>query len=204
MENEKKKLELNEVRLKSALEYATYLQSEMHFQKEVRDRWFRYYLIITTLPLGVVIGLFRFKEVNISLNGFLPVVTLSSFILFVLGFLFFLVHIHQRINYLSGVKRISGLETKDIVGFFNSKDTHHKILNSPMERNQLCADLYTNRIYIFLNSVWIATAGFFFATYISEIDALVKYSAVVGIFIVSLFFHVTIRNRLLAVVEEDI
>ncbi len=62
-------------------------------QQEVRDRWFRYSLIILGVPLVLLLSKNQPFFVDSSLTR-----AATAFLFALIGFFFFLLHVHQRIN----------------------------------------------------------------------------------------------------------
>jgi len=116
-------------------------------QREVTDRWFRYYLLIVGIPF-IVIGAFSGKEFEliralISL-GFMMAISLF---LFFVGLLFLLMNAHQRINSIRFYKRIIGIE----------KAVYEKLKRTESVKGMIKrygADFYVGLVQIFVNSCW--------------------------------------------------
>lgn len=127
-------------------------QEQRKLQREIMDRWFRYYLLIIGSPvpiLGVLVQIRSIRESIAIYPGYIAVIVLF---LFIVGLMFLLMHIRQRINVLRFLQKISSMERLMFEELFPElKESYCKL-----RPNRFGADFYIGLVYIFINSVWFA------------------------------------------------
>jgi hypothetical protein len=94
---------------KARLEYYKHLYDRVKLQEEVRDRWFRYYLLI--MASTVTIMGFALREIGSA--GQIPVfLSLLGIFIGMVGVIFFRVYLNQRYNYSVFLRQMKLLDDK--------------------------------------------------------------------------------------------
>ncbi len=121
-------------------------QEQHKLQREVMDRWFGYYLIIIGIPLPLLGGLLQVEGVRMSLSHNLAIVAPIAFFYFVVGLIFFLMHVRQRINSIRWMNRIKLIEAELL--------TKLPTVPKPEATEPFGADFWAGVVHIFVNTVW--------------------------------------------------
>lgn len=186
------------VYLSAKVSYLVLLNEQIKHSKETRDKWFKYFLMITGIPLGLAATLLQVEVIRGAIERPEYIIMSTSFFFCMLGTMFLLIYIRQRSNYLFIANKLSIAETEFVTQAFMSKSLH-EINNSPIDKSLFNADFYTNCIYIFFNSIW---GGIFIVTlvrvmYPESSIALLSVTLICG-FLITLLIQFFIRSRLLA------
>ena len=75
-----------------------FYQGQLKGQREVIDWWFGYYLLIIGAPFPILGGLLQIETIRNSIIKNPGAIAIVAFFLFMVGFLFLLMNIWQRIN----------------------------------------------------------------------------------------------------------
>jgi len=170
-------------KVNNAIEYAKALTTQLEIQQDVIDKWFRFHLIMIG---AIAAGIGVLIKNELLTNSKLALICLCVFIL---GMLFFLLHVRQRINNIMLYKKIEMYEEIII------KPAILKICKKDIEEFyepfKYGADFWAISITIFLNSIWITMAVFFTLCYnnFSCIELVV--------FVVCILLQVFVRDKIL-------
>ena len=174
------------------IEYLKFMFEHVKLQQEVRDRWFRYYLIITGVISAAGITAIQLFYVDGSFNKFLfSLLLLLSIAMFCIGSCFFMIYLKQRLNYLKQYKIIEILENK--LPFFED-------IQSISDRRvkKYGADFYTIWIHILINSFYGAVVFLLTILLIKQTQALSSFHIILSIivfFILAICFEIIRRNN---------
>ena len=159
------------------ISYLKYLFEQVKLQQEVRDRWFRYYLIIAGAVLGTGIAIARLFYIDkYSQIMCLTLLTLSL-AMGLIGLCFFMIYLRQRSNYIHQYKAIALAEN---ILFTKVNQQESSLITKPLEPEQesqslkdsFCAirkyaikmygaDYFTVWIHIIVNSLYFTSSLIF-------------------------------------------
>ncbi len=180
-----------------SIEYLKAITEQLKMQQEVRDKWFRFYLIMVGPIFGALVVILRsdLMKNNVDYTNWLT--TILCFCIFLIGLLFFLMYVRQRFNHLILYRRIEIIEKTVIepaIFGTDRKIVYHK-------HYQFGADFYASCIYIFLNSFWL-TLGVFFVLHHQKITITKPIETAfflveLAVFILAIFFQDFVRRLIL-------
>jgi hypothetical protein len=171
---------------KAKLEYYKLLFERVKLQEEVRDRWYRNYLLIMASTVTVLGLAFEFA----ARADRVAQIFFSSlgFFLGIVGILSFQIHLSQRYNYTVYLRRMQLLD--DI--FFYPKLVDEKLISrmrKPLPPNPTPgADRSAQLFYLFTNSLVLGTSGLAVGQTI-KLPPKVMAFLVPAIFVASISFH---------------
>jgi hypothetical protein len=116
------------------------LWQRLKLQEEVRDRWFRYSLLILAVPLGVAAA---FERAEVADRA---VVAAGALLFFLIGVCFLLLHVMQRINSLELLEQLG---PSDPVGDVLADSASRKLT---LRVQHWGADFYANCAQSILNA----------------------------------------------------
>lgn len=181
-------------RVEQAIQYADLLYAQITDHKEVRDRWFRYYLLVIGIPFGVLGAGLQASAWDRMVGRPNELLLLLSLLLLLVGFLFFMLYIRQRLNYLSVYQRAWQVERMVIMPAILATNPQQKM----PEVGQFSADFYANGVHILLNSVWGVLVWIFGARVLIERGyGAWLWLGGVSALLLSVATHVYIRDRVL-------
>jgi hypothetical protein len=140
------------------LDYHCHLFERVKLQEDVRDRWFRYYLVImasTITILGLAFQLAAKEKVAVALKWFFP---LLGLFFSGVGILFFLLHLSQRYNYRAFMERMKLLEEKIFYPMLPDKVAAR--MKTPLPKNPVAkAAVTAQRFFLLINSLTLAVSS---------------------------------------------
>ena len=147
-------------KLKSLLEFLDYHRQQYVHQREVLDRWFRFYLIIIAAVLATIAAIFKFNEIRLGDHEQTMYFGLVSTLLFILGFAFFYMNTVQRANCVRYVRlKINPIEMviwNSFKGLISSKPPEFTV-------NRFGADYAVGLVIAILNSAWFVGLVYFWS-----------------------------------------
>ena len=137
---------------KDLIEYYKAIFEQVKLQQEVRDKWTNYYLIVT----GAVIAISGtvFKVFQSSSREMFYTLAFLSFSAFVIGSLFFLIYLRQRLNYQKLYKLLDGVQKR----LLKNENELLELTQSPPHfgMSKYGADFYGVWFHIFVNSLYVS------------------------------------------------
>ena len=188
----------------AAIEYSKILLEQFKIQREVQDRWFRFYLILIGAPLAAMLTLVQVESIRSATRQMYSIIALFSTLVFLIGIFFLLMYIRQRINSLVFIKRMNVVNS-----FIVSESIPEKLdelaFSSPFV-STYGADFFVNSIHILLNSSWFTVAVVFFGASIRGVSAIETIEIAIGLsaFFLVVFLQAKIRSTMLSKFNESI
>jgi len=139
------------------LYYHCHLFERVKLQEDVRDRWFRYYLVIMASTITILGLAFRFAKEQevVALKWFFP---LLGLFLGVVGILFFLLHLSQRYNYRAFMERMTLLEEEIFYPMLSDRVAAR--MKTPLPKNPAAkAAVTAQRFFLLINSLTLAVSS---------------------------------------------
>lgn len=188
-------------RAELAIQYLQVLYNQIIDHKNVRDRWFRYYLLVISVPFGLLAAGLQsgtWQRIAVYPNRLL---WLFSMLLLSIGVLFFMLYIRQRINYLSVYERALRIEREVVQPAIDQAARSRKA----SEMGQFSADFYANGVHILLNSVWSVLAWIFGALALRELEVHAwLWTGGLSTMLLSAATHIAVRDRALRAADEGL
>jgi len=131
--------------IKLSQELLTYYLTRFNYQRDVIDRWFRFYLIIIGTPIPIIVALIP-NHFDIYNNDYVHII-ISLF--FIIGLIFFIMNIKQRINSV----RFENIRMKILEDNILLK---LKLKLKSFPRSEYGADFCVSLIYMVVNSFWFS------------------------------------------------
>jgi len=188
---------MSTIKVTDSIEYLKTITEQLKMQQEVRDKWFRFYLIMVGPIFAALVGILRSDLMEYNVNYTHWLTTILCFCIFLIGLFFFLMYVRQRYNHLILYRRVEIIEktiVKPAIFGTDGKIVFHK-------HYQFGADFYASCIYILLNSIWI-TLGVFLTLHHQEITTskrieITFFSYELGVFTAAIFLQEIIRRLML-------
>ncbi|MEL7488180.1 MAG: hypothetical protein AAGJ87_13300, partial [Pseudomonadota bacterium] len=183
----------------AALKYLELLYGQIVDHKAIRDRWFRYYLLLIGIPLGLIIPLTQASVFSTSISNSTLLMSALSALFLTLGIIFFLLFIKQRLNYLAKYHKAIRVETEIVIPYLRLPvpTRYHSTSGN------FFADIYANSVHILLNSVWVSI-GTASLTGLAGASHTIAFGAAAGAFLISWIAHLIIRQQFLKNIEAPL
>ena len=143
------------------IEYLKFMFSQVQLQQEVRDRWFRYYLLIMSAFLTLILASIKWID-KINSSEYLPLfISIISFLALIIGLMFFMIYLHQRRNYLKTYKLMDIADKIINSKIADSSPNNNSKKNKSNWQPKKGADYYTLCIYTIINTIYIISSIYF-------------------------------------------
>ena len=180
----------------NGIKYLMFYLEQIKLQREFQDKWFRYYLLIIGSPFALMIGVLQLDSIKKNVQFAYSLLALLSIILFILGILFFLMYVRQRLNTLVLVLKMDKIEQSLLLSNNLTESSLNKIEFPKRKVFRYGADFYISCMIMFINSIWI-TSSIVLIFYSNNFFSCFTKVIIPLIFIGSIYLQAYFRNHIL-------
>ena len=141
----------------SRLGLLNFYQEQLKLHREIMDRWFGNYLLIIGAPFPVIGALLQLDIIKTSISSTFSYLGIICLFFFILGLHFLFIHVRQRIaaiRFARKIMRVESFTLKSIIAISEERPSQYKL-------ERMGADFGVGSVYIFINSIWLASAIYF-------------------------------------------
>lgn len=205
MQSEQDILKTTEPDNATRLGFLNSYQDQYRQQREDINKAFRFYLLVIGTPFPVLGVLFQIDSIQKLLVINLSYVSIVPLFASIIGFLFFAIHIRQRINSIQLLKKAIAMQKLLMKSVFPELlDQKYEILfpelheqNRAFSVSRYGADFFLGLVFVFVNSVWITAVFVLLISGLFKPNFIAFVVITIGLFFLTSAFQIYIRQRTL-------